>query len=52
MSWAMATTARFPFYVWDERTSEVRWMCAWDATEDDVDGLASAVGALVDRARP
>ena len=24
---------RFPFYVWDERTGEVRWMCAFDTTE-------------------
>lgn len=36
---------RFPFYVWDERTSEVRWMCAWDTTDDDVSKLASAVAA-------
>ncbi len=39
--------ARFPFYVWDERSSEVRWMCAWDTTEDDVSALASAVTAIV-----
>ncbi len=37
--------ARFPFYVWDERTSEVRWMCAWDTTEEDVSELVSAVAA-------
>jgi threonine aldolase len=34
---------RFPFYVWDERISEVRWMCSWDTTEDDVDGFAAAI---------
>jgi threonine aldolase len=27
---------QFPFYVWDERAGEVRWMCSWDTTEDDV----------------
>jgi threonine aldolase len=33
----------FPFYVWDERTGEVRWMCAWDTTEADVDAFAAAL---------
>ena len=28
--------AQFPFYTWDEATGEVRWMCPWDTTEDDV----------------
>jgi threonine aldolase len=35
--------ARYEFYVWDERTDEVRWMCSWDTTEDDVDGFAAAL---------
>jgi threonine aldolase len=34
---------RYPFYTWDEATGEVRWMCSWDTTEEDVDGFASAV---------
>ncbi|MDF5755702.1 beta-eliminating lyase-related protein [Spongiactinospora sp. TRM90649] len=34
---------RFPFYVWDEPAGEVRWMCAFDTTEDDVDAFAAAV---------
>jgi threonine aldolase len=34
---------RFPFYVWDDRTDEIRWMCSWDTTEDDVDSFAAAV---------
>src|SRR3954471_9024682 len=40
---------RWHFYVWDERSGEVRWMCSWDTTEEDVDAFAadvrSAVGA-------
>jgi len=37
----------FPFYTWDERAGEVRWMCSWDTTEEDVDEFAAAVrGAL------
>jgi len=27
------------FYVWDEETSEVRWMTSWDTTEEDVKGF-------------
>jgi threonine aldolase len=33
----------YPFYVWDEATGEVRWMCSWDTTDEDVDGFAAAV---------
>ncbi|HET9073623.1 MAG TPA: aminotransferase class V-fold PLP-dependent enzyme, partial [Solirubrobacteraceae bacterium] len=35
--------AQFDFYPWDERTGEVRWMCSWDTTEEDVDRFAAAV---------
>jgi threonine aldolase len=38
---------RFAFYVWDEGTGEVRWMCAWDTTEEDVDAFAAAVADVV-----
>jgi threonine aldolase len=31
------------FYVWDERTSVVRWMCAFDTTEADVDSFVASV---------
>jgi threonine aldolase len=35
------------FYIWDEATGEVRWMCAWDTTPDDVEAFAAAIaGAL------
>ncbi len=27
---------RYYFHVWDETMGEVRWMCAWDTTEEDV----------------
>ena len=39
--------AEFPFYVWDEGIGEVRWMCSWDTTEDDVDDFSSAIRALL-----
>ncbi len=33
--------AAFPFYVWDERTDEVRWMASFDITEADVDAFVA-----------
>ncbi|MEA2126080.1 MAG: threonine aldolase [Solirubrobacteraceae bacterium] len=42
-----ALQADWPFYVWDEHTGEVRWMCSWDTTEDDVDAFVMAVRAAV-----
>jgi threonine aldolase len=38
---------RFAFYVWDERTGEVRWMCAWDTTAEDVAAFAVAVAEVI-----
>ena len=42
-----AVTARlqqqFKFYVWDQSTGEVRWMCSWDTTEADVDNFVAAI---------
>lgn len=35
----------FRFYDWDPATGEVRWMCAWDTTEADVDAFAGAIKA-------
>ena len=37
----------FDFYEWDHATGEVRWMCSWDTTEEDVDQFAAAVAAAV-----
>ncbi len=37
----------YPFYTWDESAGEVRWMCSWDTTEEDVEGFATAVGDAV-----
>jgi threonine aldolase len=36
---------RWPFYVWDEHTGEVRWMTAWDTTPEEVDAFAAAIRA-------
>src|SRR3954449_8192451 len=34
---------RWRFYVWDEASGEVRWMCSWDTSADDVDAFAADV---------
>jgi threonine aldolase len=31
------------FHVWDEKTSEVRLMCSWDTTPEDIEGFAAAL---------
>jgi threonine aldolase len=36
-----------PFHVWDAEAGEVRWMCSWDTTPEDVDVFGAAVGAAV-----
>ncbi len=33
------------FYTWNEHTGEVRWMCAWDTTVDDIDRFVAAIEA-------
>jgi threonine aldolase len=33
------------FYVWDHTINQVRWMCAWDTTNEDVDNFAALVRA-------
>ncbi|MEO5780055.1 low specificity L-threonine aldolase [Arthrobacter sp. PAMC25284] len=35
--------ASFRFYDWNEATREVRWMCSFDTTEDDVDSFLAAI---------
>lgn len=39
-----------PFYVWDEERDEVRWLCSWDTTEEDVDAFARALEQAVNPA--
>lgn len=40
-----ALVGDWPFYVWDEHTGEVRWMCSWDTTADEVDAFVAAIAA-------
>jgi threonine aldolase len=34
---------RFRFYFWDEAAGDVRWMCSFDTTQDDVDAFLAAI---------
>ena len=34
---------KFRFYDWNPSTGEVRWMCAFDTTEADIDAFAAAL---------
>ncbi|MEU7166009.1 threonine aldolase family protein [Streptomyces morookaense] len=34
---------RYRFYFWDEAAGDVRWMCAFDTTEADVDAFVAAL---------
>ena len=33
----------YRFYTWDVSTGQVRWMCSWDTTESDVDGILTVL---------
>lgn len=35
--------AVFAFYDWDAAKSEVRWMCSFDTSEDDIDAFVAAI---------
>lgn len=39
---------QFFFYVWDEESSEVRWMCSFDTTEEDINTFASLLTELAE----
>jgi len=38
----------FFFYVWDEALSEVRWMCSFDTTEEEIESFASRLKSLLE----
>jgi len=43
-----ALQAQSFFYVWNEKLSEVRLMCSWDTTEEDVQEFCRGVGRTLD----
>jgi threonine aldolase len=39
--------SEYPFYVWNEKLSEVRLMCSFDTTEEEVDGFVEKMRVLL-----
>ena len=39
----------YRFYVWNQATGQVRWMCSWDTQPKDVDGLLEALKHALSR---
>jgi threonine aldolase len=37
----------FPFYMWDEKISEVRLMCSFDTTLEDVENFISKLNSII-----
>ena len=37
------------FYDWDRARGEVRWMCAFDTTEDDVNTFVQTISRVLSR---
>ncbi len=44
--WYEPLQKHFPFYVWKDSTHEVRLMCSWDTTEEDIHNFSNAIAAL------
>jgi len=42
-----ALQKKFFFYVWDEESSEVRWMCSFDTTETDIESFSSLLRSML-----
>jgi len=42
----------FFFYVWNESRNEVRWVCSWDTTEDDIERFAALLKKLLNKYPP
>jgi threonine aldolase len=45
-AWYEPLQEHFPFYVWKESTHEVRLMCSWDTTEQDIKAFHEAINKL------
>ena len=37
----------YPFYVWVEKTNEVRLMCSWDSTEEEISNFINKIKSLL-----
>lgn len=44
--WYEPLQQHYPFYIWKDNTHEVRLMCSWDTTKEDIDRFSAAIAAL------
>jgi len=42
-----ALRSKYRFYTWDEQTTELRWMCSFDTTEEEVLDFVSTLKQLI-----
>lgn len=38
----------YPFYIWDEKTLELRWMCSFDTQAEDISAFTGALKRILD----
>lgn len=47
--WYEPLQAVSPFYIWNELTYEVRLMCSWDTTKEDIEQFSNAIKAMKEK---
>jgi threonine aldolase len=48
-TWIEPLQAIAPFYVWNEQTNEVRWMCSFDTEKADIDRFVEGMRGLAEK---
>ena len=51
-AWVAALQREWHFHVWDEGDCVVRWMTAFDTTEEDVDAFVASIWAVAEAGQP
>ena len=47
--WIAPLSEKFYFYTWSEQKSEVRWMCSFDTTQEDIDAFVALLKEFASR---
>jgi len=42
---------QYPFYIWDDKTLELRWMCSFDTKSEDVTDFILTLQRIIDQAQ-
>ena len=48
-NWYEPLSSTFPFYMWRNKTCEVRLMCSFDTTEDDIEHFMNKINELMQK---